>query len=383
MAESPDASEAADREVAAFNERLRRVTPHVFVTPVLVAINAAVFVLMIVNGVHLLEPLIADLIAWGANYGPRTMGGEWWRLLTSNYIHIGLPHILFNMWVLWSAGPLVERLMGNTGFVIVYVMSGVFGSLISLLWNPLVVSAGASGAVFGIYGCLLGILLLERDSIPTPVLKHLGGSTVAFVAYNVIYGLGTEGIDMAAHVGGLITGFLCGLAMRSLATRSVNRRWVSNAIVSTFGATVIALAIVSGLGHVADVESALMRFGAVEERVLALLDETMARAQSGALSNTELARTIDQQVLAPWRAARETFERQEDVPSEQQAVFARFVAYMTLREEAIALLSEGIETDDENTLAGFAEKMQEVERVIAEIEAITKAGGVNDDSLAP
>lgn len=208
-------SSDAELQVAEFYTNLKRRIPYAFVTPTLVLINVGVFVAMLAGGVDFTSPSVEHLLSWGANYAPMTTGGDWWRLFTSNYVHIGIMHIAFNMYVLWDAGHVVERLLGNVGFLTVYVFSGVVGSLTSVLWNPAVVSAGASGAVFGVYGCLIGLLLVSRGAIPNKVVTRIGLSALAFVACNALYALGAEGIDMAAHVGGLATGFLCGVTMRS------------------------------------------------------------------------------------------------------------------------------------------------------------------------
>ena len=202
-------------QVAEFYSDLKRRMPAALVTPTLVLINVIVFVAMLAGGVDLTSPSIEHLLSWGANYAPMTTGGEWWRLFTSNYVHIGIIHIAFNMYVLWDAGQFVERLFGSVNFLVMYVLSGVVGSVTSALWNPAVVSAGASGAVFGVYGCLIGFLLLSRGSIPNNLVTRIGSSALAFVACNALYALGAEGIDMAAHVGGLATGLIFGVTMRS------------------------------------------------------------------------------------------------------------------------------------------------------------------------
>ena len=368
-AEPQEPSSDAELLVAEFYEQLKRVTPYAIVTPALVLINVGVFAAMIAGGVDFFSPSIEHLLSWGANYSPKTTGGEWWRLLTSNYLHIGIMHIAFNMWVLWDAGRLVERLVGNIGFIIMYVLSGVFGSFTSVLLNPTVVSAGASGAVFGVYGCLLGFLLLSRGSIPKKVLTGIRSSALAFIAYNVFYAIGEEGIDMAAHIGGLVTGFLCGVIMRlPLASGFAGRRWVGNGIVAGIGAAVIAIAIATGLGHVADVEEALLQFGEVEERVLTKFNDTAEKAQAGELSDTQILLILDQEILMPWRAARVAFETMDDVPIQQKPLVDKLVTYMNLREEAWQLLSQGIKTQNEEMTNSFVETMDEAEQILAEIE---------------
>ena len=181
-----DSLETADATVASFAASLRELTPRVFVTYGLVAINAVVFVWMLVSGVSPLDPEATVLVEWGANFAPLTTAGEWWRLLTATFLHIGVIHILFNMWVLLSAGPFAERLWGNGGFALLYVVSGLAGSLASTAWNPYLVSAGASGAIFGVFGGLLATLLLRQGAIPKESLAELRNSTLGFVGYNVV-----------------------------------------------------------------------------------------------------------------------------------------------------------------------------------------------------
>lgn len=197
--------------LAQFQHALSKLTPRVFMTQVLIGLSVLVFVLMAATGADLIEPNIPKLLAWGANFGPQTLAGEWWRLLTCMSIHIGIIHLAFNMWVLFTVGPLVERMLGNVGFLVLYVSAGLIGSLASLFWHPMLVSAGASGAIFGIYGALLAILLRNRGSIPAETLGQLRNSGLGFLAYNLIYGLTQPDIDSAAHLGGLIGGFFFGL----------------------------------------------------------------------------------------------------------------------------------------------------------------------------
>lgn len=123
--------------------------------------NILVFLAMFYAGVDLFQPTTEQLLAWGANAGTKTMDGETWRLLSCAFLHIGLVHLGVNMFVLWKVGPFLERLFGSTTFLIFYVVSAIGGSEASLWWNEFGVSAGASGALFGIFGSLLGYLLAK------------------------------------------------------------------------------------------------------------------------------------------------------------------------------------------------------------------------------
>jgi rhomboid protease GluP len=189
--------------------------PKMAVTPVLLALNVAIFGLMLAWGVHPMQPTIDDLIRWGANYGPKTTQGEWWRMFTCMFLHIGLLHLLFNMVALWNVGGFMEQLLGSTGFLVLYIVAGLLGSVASVAWNPFVVSAGASGAIFGVYGGLLAFLVRHRDMQQHAFLAALRTNTLAFLGYNLVFGVIQQGIDMAAHLGGLAGGFVCGLALTS------------------------------------------------------------------------------------------------------------------------------------------------------------------------
>src|SRR5581483_12406379 len=104
--------------LAEFGATIRALTPRGFVTEALIAVNVLVFVVMVARGVSPMEPKIADLLAWGAGYGPSTTGGQWWRLLTATFLHIGVIHLGMNMYCLWDAGRLMERVFGNAGFLV-------------------------------------------------------------------------------------------------------------------------------------------------------------------------------------------------------------------------------------------------------------------------
>lgn len=165
---------------------------------------------MIFSGVSPLEPTGQELLQWGANFGPFTVNNGWWRIFTCTFLHIGFMHLAFNMWCLWSLGSLAERLFGNWTFLMLYVLSGLGGSICSLLWNPTVISAGASGAIFGVAGGLVMFWQLGHLSVPKSVIKSDLNSLLLFVGYNLLYGFTSEGVDNAGHVGGLLVGLLMG-----------------------------------------------------------------------------------------------------------------------------------------------------------------------------
>jgi rhomboid protease GluP len=159
----------------------------------------------------------AQLVIWGSNLGDRTLHGEPWRLFTSLFLHGSLLHLAFNMIALWQVGQLVERLFGSLRFSALYLVAGLCGGIASVVWNPHVNSVGASGAIFGIVGGLFAFMRRENSGIPPTVVNDLRGTLLPFLAFNLAAGFLYPHTDNAAHIGGLIGGWLAGhLLARSL-----------------------------------------------------------------------------------------------------------------------------------------------------------------------
>jgi len=199
---------------------VRRDAGGISLTQIILGINVAVFLGMALATYSPMDFSGPDLVRWGANFGPYTLTGEWWRLLTSVFVHGGIIHIAFNMWCLWNLGALCESLYGRWTYAAIYLICGVGASLGSVTWNPHVLSVGASGAIFGLAGALIAAFKLGEFSVPRAALSGTLRSLGAFVFYNLILGAAMSGIDMAAHIGGLITGLILGAAIALLAPRS-------------------------------------------------------------------------------------------------------------------------------------------------------------------
>lgn len=161
--QDPDGSQA---RLAQFQDQLATKAPFPTLTMGIICASVAIYLAMLLTGVHFLKPGVPDLLTWGANLGSATTSGQWWRLFTCTFLHIGLIHLLFNMYVLWDIGRFIERLIGAAGFAAVYLLAGLAGSIASMWWNPFVVSAGASGAIFGLYGCLIGYCWRDPGTSP-------------------------------------------------------------------------------------------------------------------------------------------------------------------------------------------------------------------------
>ena len=203
-----------------------RIGTEISATHVIVGINVAVFIGMALSGASLLSPTREQLLRWGANWGPLSLGTQPWRMLTSNYVHIGIIHILFNMWCLWNLGRLAERVLGRMNYVILYTFCGLAGSLASLWWHPLSIGAGASGAIFGLAGAAIAVFYLGHLPISKEAISGTMRSLLLFVGYNLFFGL-TPGIDNSAHIGGLVAGLAMGAALSKhiMVAPEVRRQW--------------------------------------------------------------------------------------------------------------------------------------------------------------
>src|SRR5580704_17658260 len=218
----------------------------------LLAVNIAVFGRMVLTGVSPSDPTRDQLLHFGATNPDLILHGQWYRLFSATFVHVGLLHIATNMWCLWNLGLLGEPLLGPLGLVAVYLITGVAGNLLSLAvnvawWHDYVsVGAGASGAVFGIAGILIVLLSNKKLPIPLVELKRLRRSVIQFAVLNLVIGLGTVftniiRIDNFAHVGGFLSGLALGVPlvprMTSGRTRYLRRqKW-------TFGAAAFLLTL--------------------------------------------------------------------------------------------------------------------------------------------
>ncbi len=156
---------------------------HFFITPLVVNINILMFLAMIATGVNPINPSTESLIRWGANAGVYSASGQWWRLLTCVFLHIGIAHLAANMVALFLIGNLLEPLLGKGRFLLAYLLCGITASLTSFWWHTHSVSAGASGAIFGMYG--IYIALLSTNLLEKKVRKPLLLSMVGFVVYTI------------------------------------------------------------------------------------------------------------------------------------------------------------------------------------------------------
>ena len=228
----------------------RRRGPGTPATYILLGINIAVYVWMVARGVSATSPTPEDLVRFGANVTDLVLAGQWYRLITATFVHVGIVHLATNMWCLYNLGLLGEPLLGRWGLAGVYLITGVAGNLLSLgvsvFLRDLSVGAGASGAVFGIAGILIVLLSNHKLPIPAFELKRLRRSVVQFAALNLILGVGTNfahllHIDNSAHLGGFLAGLALGPPLVPAMTSGRQRYLMRQKI--TFSFAVFALVL--------------------------------------------------------------------------------------------------------------------------------------------
>ena len=247
------------------------------VTTALLGLNIAAYIAMVVSGVPPLDPTSAQLLKWGANWGPLSLGAQPWRMLASNYLHGGLIHLGLNMWCLWNLGFLAERIFDPWTYLLAYTFSGLTGSIASLWWHPMSVGVGASGAIFGLAGALIAALYLGHLPIPKEAMRATLKSLVAFAGYNLFFGAVSKVVDNSAHIGGLLGGLAVGafLSQHLMAPPEVRHRWRSLAAIAAAILIVVATAEVRRINaYVVPLEEGMRAFqkGQYDDAVRALED---------------------------------------------------------------------------------------------------------------
>jgi rhomboid protease GluP len=190
-----------------------------WVTPVLIDICIFYFLVMVVaagivfyKGVASPEELVEKLsnfyLDFGANSRDKVLSGEFWRLISGMFMHFSLSHLFFNMYALVYIGLMTENKLGSYSFAAIYLLSGICGSILSVYTHHIGIMVGASGAIMGMFGAFLALLL--SNAFEKSANKALLISTLILVAYMLLNGLTTKGVDNSAHFGGAISGFIIG-----------------------------------------------------------------------------------------------------------------------------------------------------------------------------
>lgn len=294
-----------------FMERLDELTPGFYMVPTLIVLNVIIFLLMVGDGAGFISNFNNLIfLKWGANFAPYTLAGEWWRLLTCAFLHFGIIHLFMNMWVLLDIGVLVEKLFGHYAFLMIYLGAAFSGSAASILWHGVnAVSAGASGAIFGLGGAILGFLLIQKEHFPEEVFEDMKGSILGFVGYSVLFGLSVKGIDNAAHFGGLGGGFVLGLLFaNSLIPKVRSQKKTKKMLLGTVGTLCLVLGGLFGLNQGTKTiqhESLFLKLldetSEVEQTIGPIAEKAIKRMESNNIKPSEAGDILEKDCLTPWK----------------------------------------------------------------------------------
>ena len=336
------------------HDLLRQRVPQVRVTQWLIGINLLVFVAMLANGAGLWHSSNTIQLAWGANFGPATQDGEWWRLGSALFLHFGVLHLVMNMWALWDGGQLVERMYGHLRFAAIYFLSGISGNLLSLVsHHGQAISGGASGAIFGVYGALLVCLWRERRQLHPHEFRWLFWGASGFAALTIVLGLLIPGIDNAAHVGGFLTGLLSGVVLARALEPGQTVPWRPRSL----AAAAFALALLLVVGQIPaptwlwseetlarkEVSEFLRDDAAIRQAWQKILNDS----KHGGVSFDELAGRIDTAIGDRYEESFEhltLFPINPALPSAKTLEMLR--EYAELRRDASRSLAEGLRSKD-------------------------------------
>jgi rhomboid protease GluP len=187
---------------------------------ILIACSSIVYLVSALLSQSLIDMEMQTLVDMGALYGPLTvLKGEWWRLFTAMFLHGGMTHLLMNMFSLYLIGRGAEMYFDAKSYLSIYFFSGLIGGLVSLYMHPVSVGVGASGAIFGVFGALAGFFLAHREKIASYTKAFMKDFTIIIVI-NLVIGLSIPSIDVSAHIGGLVIGFVGGFVL------SKNPKWI-------------------------------------------------------------------------------------------------------------------------------------------------------------
>lgn len=347
---------------------LFKISKEYFYTPILIYSNTLIWLVMVATGVNAFQPSVDSLIEWGGNLSGMTLNGEPWRLLTSTFLHGGLIHLLLNMYALIQVGGILETHFGKHRYAIVYLATGIFASIASAAFSENVVSVGASGAIFGLYGLLLSLLITKSLQMNAEERKALLSSTLFFVGYNVVYGFAKAGIDNAAHIGGLLSGAVIGFLYYPVIRKQVKASVVSVSLVLLVLIAVWAAPSVITNPY-AQYSSVIETFSKNEENALWMYTDIPAAGSEEAATFKDRIKT---EGIDLWNENIALLNSLENMPSALQERVDLLKKYCQLRVESCETLQLLLENETEDRINRFQQVNERIEEIINSLEALNK-----------
>jgi len=354
-----------------FKETLQLLMPNkdYLFTPIIIYLNILIFVLMAISGVHPISPSVESLINWGGNLREITLGGQPWRLFTSVFLHGGLFHLLLNMYALLHIGGLLESKFGKSNYLFVYISTGIFASIASICINDNIVSIGASGAIFGMYGLFLSMLFLKTLDIPQAHRKNLLSSILFFIGYNLFYGFTAEGIDNAAHIGGLVSGIIIGLLYYPSFKQPNLSKYIA------IGISVILISTILILPNffskkLQEFRTVMQEFGIIEEKALWVYQLDLSHIPEDKIQY--YYDRLQNEGIDLWEDNLELLGTLSDLPPHLQTRINSLEEYCQLRIQSYELIRELIVFNKPSDLEKINEINEEIEKIINHLSALNE-----------
>lgn len=324
----------------AFHHLLKQHTPTPYITYALLVLNVLVFVITASVSGDWMDVSWRRLLDFGAAYAPFTTSGSWWRLFTPMFLHADFLHLAFNMLMLWYMGRFLERLLGQAPFAVLYVGSGVVASVAGLYLTPGVISVGASGALFGLLGAIVGFIARRRrDPLARAILRPAGVFAVIFILYQMLLAP-SEGVDVAAHATGGIAGLVLGFVMAHPITEAAVARRPLIATRTAVGVLVLCTVGVLAAPRYSDFFAQRTAFWNAESTAAS---EIYLARHDDAAQGDALPGRITSRVLPAWeRLAEILTEPEHTVPPIFETLVARMRRYAAVRTESVVLWLENV-----------------------------------------
>jgi rhomboid protease GluP len=335
-----DAARTIDRwmqEIEPYRATLRERTPHAPVTPAIAAVAAVIVVAMLFRT----GPFDGNdaIVSWGGSLGPRTSNGEWWRLVTAMFVHSNVVSLIVALIALLPLGFVLERLVGPLALASTFVVSGLFAGLFDLFAFPVAVRAGAFGAIGGLYGLTVAVMLWgvarrPRLYMPLITVKWLAASAAVFGVY--VWATGALGGVVVGCAAGLLPGVMIASRVNVRRTPLIRLAFAVPVMVSAAIGTAVPL------WGITDSTPVIEAVAAFEERSSTSFRSALEEFTAGRMSAKALANVIDRNIAPELEGLAHRVDSLEGVPGEQQAQLAAAVEYVHLRIESWTLRSEAL-----------------------------------------
>lgn len=359
---------AANEGLLEFDARLKELGRYAPVTGALLAVNGVVWILMLVRGVHWLDPSGDSLKPWGANFGPLTTHGDGWRLITACFIHAGIVHLLVNQWALWQYGRWLERFFGHLGFALLYLITGFASSLVAVRWQPTLVLAGSTGAIAGLIGALAAFCWRVPGLVPKLALNQLRAGTFVFLAYNIGVEMYRGRLDAAGFLSGLAVGFVGGLILSQPFVEGRRpRRWTRNSLLAALGFVIVMLGPYLLTPDLLTPDAAV-EFDEIQHakhEVLTTFQTAYDDLRNDRIDSEKFIDTMVQGVLPPWHSAEKRVEAldKRKLGGDAGEIMKLTLESMKTREQGWKLLVDSLLADSDEGTQNAAEKFAAAERL--------------------